>query len=72
MVRPRDVEQAAQDVRKAVEEATFRALEPYRLRSLVFTQPQQVAENIGELAEKCILTLPERLRVGPSHESLER
>lgn len=62
-MNPQDMDDAAKDVRQAVEEAVVRALEPYRPRSIVFLQADAIADNIGDLAEKCIRTLPRRLSI---------
>jgi len=62
-MNPQDVDDAAKDVRQAVEEAVVRALEPYRLKSVVFLQVEAIADNVGELAERCVRTLPRRLSI---------
>jgi hypothetical protein len=66
-MNPKDLDQAATDVRTVVEAAVSCALSPYNLRSLVFLKSEEIAKDIAALAEKCIRRLPDRIQVEP-HE----
>lgn len=70
-MNPKDLDQAAQDVRNVVEAAVSTALSPYKHRSLVFLKSEEIAKDIAAQAEKCIRSLPDRLRIEP-HESTQR
>jgi len=60
-MNPKDLDQAAVDVKAAVEQAVMQALEPYQSKSIVFLFPKGIAEDIGRLAEQCIRSLPGRV-----------
>lgn len=64
-MNPKDLDQAAVDVRNAVQEAVISALAPYELRSIVFLKYEETAKCIAALAEEFIRELPDRVRVGP-------
>ena len=64
-MNPKDLDQAATDVRTVVEAAVSSALSPYKHRSLVFLKSEEIAKDIAAMAEKCIRTLPGRLQVEP-------
>ena len=62
-MNPKDLDQAAKDVREAVECAARTALIPFQVKSVVFLSTKKVVEGIGEYAEACIRTLPQQLQI---------
>jgi hypothetical protein len=68
VMNPKDLDQAAKDVRHAVHEAVVRVLGSFRLG---FIKTARIAEKIGNLADQCIRALPEQMKVEP-HESVKR
>lgn len=66
-MNPKDLDQAAQDVRNVVEAAVSTALSPYKLRSIVFLQTEKIATCIAAQAEQFIRELLDRVRIQP-HE----
>lgn len=71
-MNPKDVEEAAEAVRKAVYEAAHKQLTKFASRSIVFAGFPKCAERIAEMAKNEVLAMKDRkMRLGPGEEGFK-